>query len=232
MAETDDTGASPRKRRSNRKDAAAATTATAGNETVLSRRVTVLGIATAILSLAMIVGAYFLFAADHAVRQMSASLAQLRAYVGYQQVIYAPQATVEPGRPITFQGSAIGVSWKNLGATPAKELEYWMSAKWYPAGTEPDFSKPSENLPGRSVMTLGVGAESPSPPLFVPAADIEKAMSGNGKVFFWGDAVYRDVFPDTPPRRFHFCLVAVNLPKTTNEPAAFNAYKPACNFSD
>jgi hypothetical protein len=66
----------------------------------------------------------------------------------------------------------------------------------------------------------------------VPAADVEKAMSGQGRVFFWGEGIYRDVFPDTPQRHFHFCHVVTNMPKAVNEPAAFNVYKPECNYSD
>lgn len=251
MAEPHDISASPRKRRDRRKEAPHTAepvrteppteiantqghTAGAGSlEKTLAGWTIVLGLCTLVLSIATIVIAYFLFTTDQTIKkQVGATLAQLRAYVGTQQIIYDPKMTAEPGRPNVFVGSEIGVTWKNFGVTPAKDLEYWLSAKWYPPGIEPDFSKPTEKIPGHIFMTLGSGTESSSPVLFVPAADVEKAMSGQGRVFFWGEAVYRDVFPDTPQRHFHFCLVVLNMPKTANEPAAFNNYKPECNYSD
>ncbi len=253
MAEPHDIGAGARKRRNaKRKDAQHAAVGSArsaakaepananrgapnaaGYETARTRWTVVLGLAALVLAVAAIVSAYLLFASEQTVKkQVAAALTQLRAQIGHQQIIYVPKLTGEPGRAEIFLGSAIGVTWKNFGMTPAKELEYWMSAKWFAAGMEPDFSKPTETLPGHKSMTLAAGAENSSPPLFVPAADIEKAMSGNGRIFFWGDGIYRDAFPDTPLRHFHFCLVAVRMPQSVNEPAAFNAYKPECNYSD
>lgn len=249
MAEPQDIGAGQRKRRDRRKEAqqtaesgrAEPASELAGAEGVsktsyentITRWTIVLGLSTVVLALATIVVGYFLFATNQTIKkQVGAALAQLRAYVGYQQIIYAPRLSAEPGRPGLFLGSGIAVTWKNFGATPAKEFEYWMSAKWYPAGSEPDFSKPSEKISERNIMTLGSGTEISSPGLFVPAVDVEKAMSGQGRVFFWGEAIYRDVFPDTPQRHFHFCLVVINMPQAVNEPAAFNVYKPECNFSD
>lgn len=250
MAEPHDTGAGPRKRRDKRKEgqptamqagrgeppseyAGGDTAKTASYEKTLARWTIVLGLATLVLSVATIVSAYFLLATEQTIKkQIGATLAQLRAYVGTQQIIYDPKLTAEPGRPNIFLGSAMGVTWKNFGVTPAKDLEYWLSAKWYPPGIEPDFSKPTEKIPEHNFMTLGSGSESSSPPLFVPAVDVEKAMSGQGRVFFWGEAIYRDVFPDTPPRHFHFCLVVTNMPKAGNEPSGFSVYKPECNFSD
>ncbi len=252
MAEPQDIGAGSRKRRDKRKETQPATAQSgrsgpqsdkenAGNgaakikiaQETLTRWTIILSICTLALSIATIVAAFWLYATNESIKkQVGVSSAQLRAYVGTQQIIYAPRLTAESGQPEIFQGSAIGVVWRNYGATPAKDLEYWISAKWYPAGLEPDFSKPSEKIPEHTFMTLGPGAENPSPALFVPAADVERAMAGNGRVFFWGEAIYRDVLPDTPQRHFHFCLVVTKMPKAGNEPAAVNVYKPECNFSD
>jgi hypothetical protein len=251
MAEPTDLSASPRKRRERRKDAPQVAEPARGEppsgdakpqdnaaktgslEKTLATWTIVLGVCVFVLSIATIISAYFLFAADQTIKQqVGVTLAQLRAYVGTQQIIYAPKVNAESGRPPDFLGSVLGVTWKNFGATPAKELEYWVSAKWYPPGSEPDFSKPSEKIPERVFMTLGAGAENSSPGLFVPAADVEKAMSGQGRVFFWGEASYRDVFPDTPRRFFRFCLVVLSMPKAASEPPAFSIYKPACNSSN
>jgi hypothetical protein len=251
MAEPHDDSASPRKRRDRRKEAQHAAQSaraepqsgdenaggdkakTNNYETTVTRWTVVLGLSTLVLSVATIVIAIFLFATNQSIKkQIGATLAQLRAYVGTQQIIYDPKLNAELGRPMVYMGSAIGITWKNFGATPAKELEYWLSAKWYPPGIEPDFTKPTEKISEHIFMTLASGTETSSPVLFVPAADVEKAMSGNGKVFFWGEAIYRDVFPDTPHRHSHFCMVVTNMPKAGNEPAAFSVYKPDCNYSD
>jgi hypothetical protein len=252
MAEPQDSGPGSRKRREKRKErqpataqsghsgppsdnenAAGGAAKTRSQQETLTSWTIVLSVCTLVLSVATIVAAFWLFATNETIKkQVGVSSAQLRAYVGTQQIIYAPRMTAEPGQPAIFQGAAIGVVWRNYGATPARDLEYWISAKWYPAESEPDFSKPSEKIPEHTFMTLGPGAENPSPALFVPAADVERAMAGNGRVFFWGEASYRDVLPDTPQRHFHFCLVVTKMPKAGNEPAAVNVYKPACNFSD
>jgi hypothetical protein len=249
MAEPQDSGAGSRKRRDRKKEAQGAAVSDRGGpssdnteggtaeatayERTLARWTVVLGLSTLVLSIAVIVGAYFIFATEQTIKkQIGASLAQVRAYVGYQQIIYVPKLAAEPGGPEQFQGAALGVTWKNFGVTPATEFEYWVSAKWYPAGLEPDFSKPSERISEHNFMTLGAGTEIPSPALFVPAFDVENAMSGNGRIFFWGEAIYRDVFPDTAQRHFHFCHVVTNMPKAVNEPAAFSVYKPECNGSD
>ncbi len=252
MAEPHDISAGPRKRREKRKEGQPTATQSgrrgpqsdnenAGSGAVktkigqktLTRWTIVLSLCTLVLSIATIVAAYWLFTTNETIKkQAGVNLVQLRAYVATQQIIYAPRLIAEPGRPEIFEGSAIGVVWRNFGTTPARELEYWISAKWYPAGSEPDFANPSEKIPEHTFMTLGPGTESPSPALFVPAADVERAMAGNGKVFFWGEAIYRDVLPDTPQRHFRFCLVVTKMPKALNDPAAIDVYKPECNSSD
>jgi len=252
MAESPETSAGARKRREKRKSAqpAATPSGTGGPQSgaggaatgaaissaeqkSLTHWVIVLSLCTLVLSTATIVGAYFLFMTNQSMQtQFGVNSAQLRAYVGTQQVIYVPRLTAAQGQPENFEGAAIGVVWKNFGATPARELEYWLSAKWYPAGAEPDFLSPSDKITEHSFMTLAPGTEIPSPPIVVPAADIARATAGNGTVFLWGEASYRDVLPDTPQRHFHFCMVVSRMPKAINEPAVVNVYKADCNSSN
>ncbi|MGH6726278.1 MAG: hypothetical protein ACREB8_07020 [Pseudolabrys sp.] len=252
MAKPHEEGTGPRKRRDKRKDAQPAAAPSGRSESqsdaekaetgvaiigtdqkALTRWTIVLSICTLVLSAATIVGAYLLFTINLSMqKQLGVNSVQLRAYVGTQQVIYVPRLAAEQGQAEKFEGAAIGVVWKNFGATPARELEYWLSAKWYPAGAEPDLLRPSEKIAEHTFMTLAPGTEIPSPALFVPAADVARAMAGNGKVFFWGDASYRDVLPDTPQRHFHFCMMVSTMPKAINERAVVNVYKADCNFSN
>ena len=202
-------------------------------EEIIARWTIVLGAATIILAIAIIVSGYFLFETYQTIRrQTAAAQIQSRAYVGFNQIIYVPSIQKEPGRPDVFTGGNVAVTWKNFGVTPAKEFEYWISAKWYPNGMEPDFSKPDAKLPGRSITTLGTNNEIPTAPVFIPVADIQKAASGNGKVFLWGRATYRDLFPDSPARNFYFCLTGDQFPLVENTPASFGIYKPECSYSD
>jgi hypothetical protein len=204
-----------------------------GYEKIIARWAIVLGAATVLLAIVIAIGTYFLFEADQTIRkQLVTAQMQLRAYVGFNQIIYVPNIQKEPDKPDVFLGGNVAITWKNFGGTPAREFEYWVSARWYPNGTEPDFSKPDVKLPERSIATLGTNNEISSPAVFIPVSDIQKATSGNGKIFLWGLAKYRDLFPDTPARNFHFCLIGDQFPSMANAPASFGIYKPECNYSD
>jgi hypothetical protein len=212
-----------------------------GFEKIIARWTTILGVSTIALVIATSVSAYFLWSTDQTIgKQVEAVKIQLRAYVGTNQVGYVvinrksdvvpPKKT--PAPPPVFFGANLAVTWKNFGSTPAKNAEHWVSAKWYAAGTEPDFSKPDVKLSDRIVFNIGPGGEIAGGAVFVPAVDIQKAISGDGRIFFWGHIKYYDSFPDTPVRNFHFCMVGQTLATEAGSPASFNIYKPDCNYSD
>jgi hypothetical protein len=121
---------------------------TRSHQETLTRWTIVLSICTLVLSAATIVAAFWLFATKETIKkQVGVSSAQLRVYVGTRQIIYAPKLTAEPGQPEIFQGSAIRVVWRNYGATPARDLEYWISAKWYPADWSGIFPNRAKKFP-------------------------------------------------------------------------------------
>jgi hypothetical protein len=203
-------------------------------ERVIAIWTRVLGASTVAVFLATGVSAYFLFQTDQTIKkQVEAAGIQLRAYVNFQQIPYVPHFSTDPaksdGPP---PGANVGVTWKNFGATPARQMEYWISIKWYPSGTEPDFSKPENILAERYNITLGPGAEIPSVLVFIPLADIQKITVSNGSIFFWGDAVYRDYIPDSPLRHSHFCMVAITLGASAELGSSFKVYKRECNYTD
>jgi hypothetical protein len=204
-----------------------------GYEKVIANWTRVLGASTIALVIATGVSAYFLYETDQTIKkQVGAVGIQLRAYIGLSQILYIANIKREADKPDVFIGASIGVIWKNFGATPAGQFEYWVSVKWQAQGTEPDFSNPSEKLSDRKIITVAPGIEMPSAGVFTAAEDINKATAGNGRIFFWGHATYRDYIPDTPVRYFHFCMYGVNMPTVTGQPAAFNVYKPECNYSN
>ncbi|HEX4410529.1 MAG TPA: hypothetical protein VH206_17295 [Xanthobacteraceae bacterium] len=204
-------------------------------EKVMARWTKILGVSTVAVFIATGISAYFLFRTDETIKkQVEAAGIQLRAYVNFQQIVYAPHFAKDPDKPNSPEpGANVGVTWRNFGSTPAREMSYWISLKWYGSGTEPDFTKPQEKLSENSNITLGPGSEIASAGVFVPIADIQKISVTNGSIFFWGDAVYRDYIPDSPIRHSHFCLVAIGLSASADPGSSvFKVYKRECNYTD
>jgi hypothetical protein len=192
----------------------------------------ILGASTVVLVIATGISAYFLFETDRTIKkQVEAAGIQLRAYINFNQIVYFPHFSSDPNKPGDLPpGANVGVTWKNFGTTPAREATYWIAAKWYQTGSEPDFSKPSDIMADKPNMTLGPGTEISSVAVFVPMADIQKLTVKNGRVFLWGHISYMDYIPDSPLRHFHFCMYAEVLPAVP--PGAFNIYKPECNYAN
>jgi hypothetical protein len=206
-----------------------------GYEKTIARWTVVLGASTIALVIATGLSGYFLYTTDETIKkQVEAAGIQLRAYVNYQQVVYIPHFSKDPDQKDAPEpGAHFGVTWKNYGSTPAREASYWISVKWYANGTEPDFSKPTEILTDHPNTTIPPGGERATVAVFVPIADINKTTAvSSGKIFLWGHISYKDYIPGSPIRNSHFCLVAVTLPAVATQPAAFNVYKPDCNYTD
>jgi hypothetical protein len=213
---------------SKRADAESGKPAGAGYDHIIARWTVVLGVSTIVLSIATIVSAYFLFETDQTIKkQVEATRVQLRAYVGVPRVNGITINKKEEGKPDTLIGTDVAVTWKNFGSTPAEGVETWISSKWLSNGLEPDFAVPAAIISDKSGVSLGPGVEG-SMDLLIPLEDLQKASAGNGRVFMWGHAQYRDSFPDTPIRHSHFCLLIQGKPP---EALAFRAYKPECNYS-
>ncbi len=201
-------------------------------ENIIASWTIVLGMSTVALVAATTISAYFLWATDQTIKtQVDTARIQLRAYVGMNQFLYMPIIKKDTDKPDVFAGSNLGITWKNFGSTPAKEFEYWLSAKWLPTGNEPDFSIPAEKLSEHTAFNIGPGLEISGGPVFVSADDIQKTNSGNGHVFIWGHAAYRDYFPDSPRHQFNFCLIGTVLSSAPGSGAA-KVYKSECNYSD
>ena len=197
----------------------------------------ILGISTILLFVATGISAYFLHATDQTInKQVDALAIQLRAYVGISDFFYVYfEPAKEADKDKVLPGARMGLKWKNSGATPALEFEYWISTKFYAEGTEPDFATPAERLSNRVTTTISPNSELSTSPVFVSTGDLNRASAGVGKIFLWGHATYRDVFPLNPPRHTHFCFVGTTLPiRTTVLPgeASVSVYKPNCNYSN
>lgn len=197
-------------------------------EHVIARWTKVLGASTIVLAVATMISAYFLFETDRTIeRQVDAARIQLRAYVGIRTVLILTLFDKDH-RDITT-GANISVAWKNFGSTPAKDFRQWISMRWVGSNFEPDFTRATERFANEAFSGLGPGDERSAGPLGVKADEIKKAGSGDGRIFLWGRAEYRDFFPGTPVRVFHFCAVAAIEGDVI---VGFHVYKTECNYSD
>jgi hypothetical protein len=166
-------------------------------------------------------------------QQIEATIIQLRPYIGETEVQYtAIAAPQEKGKPPVFIGAVINTSWKNFGSTPAKGLEAWSSAKAFPNGSEPDFLKPFNRV-DISTADIGPGIIFSNAGMTVPKADVDATNAGHERFFVWGQAIYRDPFPNSPLHSSRFCFISSNpLPTEAGAPISFRVYKPECNQSN
>jgi len=101
--------------------------------------------------------------------------------------------------------------WVNSGSTPAKdgktEFNVYVGSAFPLAST--DFSK----LPQSQVMQFVTGPKAGMQTLSVPISlgDLDDIANGKKHMFFWGFAVYRDSFPDTPMRVSEFCTDVTSI---------------------
>jgi hypothetical protein len=195
-------------------------------EKVIANWTRVLAFSTIALFIATAISAYFLHETDQTIKkQVGATRIQLRAYVGLGPFFLIKTVSKE-GKP---DGLNVGHTWKNFGSTPATDLKVWLSARWHRNGSEPDFSRPESNPSDQFAGIIGPGAELGSGPVGVPLSDLEKAVAGDGRIFIWGHAEYRDSFPETPVRHFHFCM---KIAAQTIDILSPQVYKTECNYSD
>ncbi len=190
----------------------------------------VLGASTIALVIATSISAWFLFTTDRTIqKQVVTARLQLRPYIGVAQINSASIIKKEPNKPDIDLGNRLVVGWKNYGATPALQASNWISAKWYPTNIEPDFSHSEGRLSQLAISNILPGAEVFSGGAFVPKDDIDKALSGNGRIFFWGHVEYQDIFFKSSIHQFHFCMIVTI---SQNSQTINSVYKSECNYSN
>jgi len=203
-----------------------------GYDKVIANWTRVLASATLLVFIATGISAYFLYETDRTIkRQVEAAGLQLRAYINHNQLIYIARFKADPSKPDELPpGVNVGVTWKNFGSTPAREASYWISAKYFGEGLEPDFTKAAAVLSEQTSITFSPGTETPTAAVLIPLADVQKLNTLGGRAFLWGHISYRDFIPDSPVRHTQFCLVATKLPE--GGVVTFIVYKSSCNYSN
>jgi hypothetical protein len=194
----------------------------------------VLGGSTIALFIATAISAYFLYKTDHTIsNQAEINKLQTRAYIGLSKSVITPNVYTLPPKPKAdtyLTGADFQVTWKNFGVTPAFDMRYFISVHWFPNHTEPDFSKPALILEDFPPGVLGGLVDLVAGAVHVDSDEIQKVAAGNGRIFVWGIATYRDLFSITPTRATAFCYLLKIPPKLGENPSSL-PYKSTCNTS-
>ena len=116
------------------------------------------------------------------------------------------------------------VTWGNTGATVAKQVVFEGNQK-------PEL----ENLPNGYDFPLdpSVKTESVVSPqggfdvrFQVPMSELEDNWKGRNKLFFWGDAIYKDVFPKDAVRLSEFCVEVTHMTTAFKTPPIVKKGEP------
>jgi hypothetical protein len=117
----------------------------------------------------------------------------------------------------------VGINWNNSGNTPVTRAVIRANGQVWPTDLPDGYAFPM--LPEQTRTVVGPKALS-STSLDVPALSLAQSWHGTGRLFIWGTAVYRDSFPEDPPRLTEFCdeihhvaISAAQPQNIVNEPA-------------
>lgn len=162
-----------------------------------------------------------------------------RAFLSFSGI--SPGATINSRDWKTRIAQQLILDWYNSGATPAKDVVIKSSKGWLPWPKEPErgFAFPDVNRPDfapkngilppgwptEKYVHLVVGPHAATSTISAIGADIlEDQRSLKSRLFFWGWAVYKDIFPGDPDRLTEFCTemfdVAVTSGKSISDPSA------------
>jgi hypothetical protein len=195
-------------------------------EKVIANWTRILGWSTIALFLATGGSAYFLYKTDQTIStQVENAKLQTRAYVTVART--STDANFDKPTDAGISSFDVKVAWRNFGYTPAFDFDWFADIGWYPNGVEPDFSKPVSNDPAGTPGYLGGQLETTATKT-IHRPDLLKAAAGNGRIFVWGVATYRDFAG--ADRRSTFCYIA-ELPIKRGDEPKIHGYKKDCNKS-
>jgi hypothetical protein len=108
----------------------------------------------------------------------------------------------------TSKGKPVNVSWRirpvfvNTGATPTKNMRlavrYYPTPHVLPAGFDFATDPPEPVVIGPKTTLAGATG-------VITAEQLDAVRRGDLHFYIWGDAWYKDMFPNTPEHRLSFC---------------------------
>jgi len=141
-----------------------------------------------------------------------ASITSQRAFISF-----AGPAIVADIQNKQLRGTNVYWGMSNSGTTPANDIifEWNLSLGQTIPGKDVDFDSLPQNE--REKLVLGPKASYQFKPVYLSVQDWESVTEGKQHLFFWGWAVYRDVFNGTAERLSEFCTDITNAVWTTDK---------------
>jgi hypothetical protein len=131
-----------------------------------------------------------------------------RAFINFSGAQFQPD--VDP-KTKQLRGTRVYWNMTNNGTTPANtvEIEWNLSL----GSVAPDKNTDFDSLPQteRQRLVLGPKASYIFKPVYLSMEDWENVADGKEHLFFWGWAVYKDIFDRTPVRLSEFCTDVTNV---------------------
>jgi len=127
------------------------------------------------------------------------SRASERAFLSFANFALGSRNSNPAGQWISYQ---VGINWTNSGSTPVTAAVIQANGNIWPTDLPDGFGFPL--LPEQTRTVFGPKASSTTS-VDVPTIDWTQSWHGAGRLFIWGTAVYRDVFPEDPLRLTEFC---------------------------
>lgn len=122
-----------------------------------------------------------------------------RAYIN----VVAPQSEIRMDGQHQIVALRVWVIWKNAGRTPAFPMFARIGATFVERIEDFRFGLPPAAV--IDPMALGPTAEFSSGHIDISPIHVLAAEDGRGHQFVWGEARYRDNFPDSPMHVLEFC---------------------------
>jgi hypothetical protein len=158
---------------------------------------------TAIFTGVLSVFTYFLYRVSE--QSDETAKGQARAFVSFTGFTLGPDFSDQQGK---WAGKEVEINWTNNGTTPAKLVVIQVNAKPFLEDI-PD----SYDFPLLSTKTEGAIGQKViyTNSVTIPSSVWDDAWHGKARLFLWGTALYRDVFPNDPDRLTEFCFEAFNI---------------------
>lgn len=130
---------------------------------------------------------------------------QARAFVSLSAFSIGPQIADSQGNWISQE---VEVNWTNNGTTPAKGVVIQTNVKPFLEDLPDTYDFPllSQKTQG-AIAPKGIYTVS----LLIPRSALEDSWHGKARIFIWGTALYKDVFPRDADRLTEFCYEIFHL---------------------
>jgi hypothetical protein len=156
------------------------------------------GVGTAFFTAILVFFTYLLYKVSDAANDTNR--ATQRAIVTFSGMGLGPRLTNDKGE---WAGQEFQLSWSNTGTTPAKAVVMQSNGREEIGDLPSSYDFPLNPQKTQGVIgpkgVFGVN-------LTISRNTLESAWHSKSKLFIWGNAAYRDIFPDDIDRLSEFCI--------------------------